>query len=98
MIQQDQVHEYLLARIAAVETWLMLIWNQSEHRDAIKADAQKFIEAREAVSLHETTSDEVLAIQKVARQASFEAVFRELLSEKDMVALRSLQGRSQSGE
>lgn len=93
MTEQDKLHEYTLARIAATETWLMLMWNELDRRSEVKESAMRFIEAREAVSLHETTTDEVLAIQRRARQDSFDAVFHELLSDKDRSELRSLESR-----
>jgi hypothetical protein len=96
MTEQDRLHEYILARVAATETWLMLIWNELQNRSAVKTNALNFIEAREAVSLHEPTSDEVLAIQKRARQESFDAVFHELLAETDRDELRSLSAQQKA--
>ena len=91
MTEQDKLHEYLLARIKATEAWLMMVWNELDNRSDVKSKAVQFIEAREAVSLHETTTDEVLSIQRRARQESFDSVFHELLSEKDRDELRTLR-------
>ena len=90
MSPSDQLSEHLLARVSMLETVLLLIWNELPNRAQIRAGAEKMLEAREANGLAGEASDLSLDVGARARQVSFDAIFRELLSEKDRDELRTL--------
>lgn len=91
---QDQMDEMLLARISALETIVMLLWNQHPNRSALRESAKTIFAAEEANDLASSSHDFPIAIRAQANQAVFARVFHELLSESDAEELRTLQAPS----
>lgn len=91
---QDQVDEMLLARIAALETIVMLLWNEHPNRSALRESAKTIFAAEEANDLASPNADLPIAIRAQTNQSVFARVFVELLSESDGEDLRNLQAPS----
>lgn len=89
----EEMHEYLLARIAALETIVMLLWNESQNRSSVRDGAKTIFEAEAANALASTSTDSSLSVRSQANKAVFERVFSELLSASEQADLRKLQER-----
>ena len=92
---QDQMNEYLLARIAALEAIVMLLWNDHPNRNAVRNGAQKIFESEASNDLASSSSDTSVGTRALANKAVFERVFSELLSESHETELRRI--RAQDG-
>ena len=91
---QDQMDEMLLARIAALETIVMLLWNEHPNRSALRESAKAIFAAEEANDIASSSHDLPIAIRAQANQSVFERVFHELLSESEAEELLKLQAPS----
>jgi len=91
---QDQMDEMLLARIAALETIVMLLWNEHPNRSVLRESAKTIFAAEEANDVASSSHDLPIAIRALANQSVFERVFHELLSESDAEDLRNLKALS----
>ena len=91
---QDQMQEFLLARIAALESIVMLLWNELPNRSSVRDVAKTLFSAEEANGLASSSEDIPVAIRALANQSVFDRVFRELLSGSDAEYLRIQQSRS----
>ena len=85
--------EYLLARIAALETIVMLLWNNHPNRGDVKNAAKTIFEAESANGLASLNDDAAVDTRAQANRDVFARVFSELLSESAQAELRRLQGR-----
>ena len=94
---QDKIDEFLLARIAALETIVMLLWNEHPNRGDVRSAAKTIFEAEASNDLASLSGDIPVDIRAQANQFVFERVFSELLSGSEQVELRSRQGRSDKG-
>lgn len=90
---QEKMNEYLLARIGALETIVMLLWNDHPNRSDIRRSADAIFEIEASNDLASLDGDGPIDIRAQAKKAVFERVFAELLSESEQSALRSLQER-----
>ena len=90
---QDKIDEYLLARISALETIVMLLWNEHPNRGGVRSAAKTIFEAEASNDLASLSGDVPVDIRAQANKSVFERVFSELLSESEQSALRSLQER-----
>ncbi len=91
MSEQDKILESMFSRISTLETVLMLFWNEQPNREALKSSAKHILEIRDAIDLNSPSSDLSIAIRDQARKQTFDAIFHELLPEKDRVELRTLE-------
>jgi hypothetical protein len=79
LTEADHMSAYVLGHIRAIETVLMLMWNDHPRREQLKADASHWLEAIRALDLNQQISDEELGIRRSAHEKALDAIFAELL-------------------
>lgn len=87
-MNDDKLTEILLARIAALETIVMLLWNESPSRTSVRDAAKTIFEAEASNDLASLSAESSVDIRAQANRDVFQRVFSELLSESEQDEFR----------
>lgn len=72
------MNEYLLARIAALESIIMLMWNDHPNRESIRDAARLLFDAKVSNDLASSSADIPIEIRQKAIESVLKRVFYEL--------------------